>query len=156
MNVLIEQSRSKKIEKNILFTELVRIGDIFCTDIESIICEKISSILSPAEKNDLLETIEETFKTVIKHYKILKKLSQKINYESPNTVIIFLQNVYKSNAEKNSIKEYKKKFADEGLSVKGFETRRKSKMKTTKCNVPGIIITAIGVILKSCGLAKVV
>lgn len=60
MNVLIEQSRSKKIEKNILFTELVRIGDIFCTDIESIICEKISSILSPAEKNDLLETIEET------------------------------------------------------------------------------------------------
>ena len=29
MNVLIEQSRSKKIEKNILFTELVRIGDIF-------------------------------------------------------------------------------------------------------------------------------
>ena len=147
MNVLIEQSRSKKIEKNILFTELVRIGDIFCTDIESIICEKISSILSPAEKNDLLETIEETFKTVIKHYKILKKLSQKINYESPNTVIIFLQNVYKSNAEKNSIKEYKKKFADEGLSVKGFETRRKSKMKTTKCNVPGIIITAIVTLL---------
>ena len=77
----------------------------------------------------------------------MKKLSQKINYESPNTVIIFLQNVYKSNAEKNSIKEYKKKFADEGLSVKGFETRRKSKMKTTKCNVPGIIITAIVTLL---------
>lgn len=147
MKVLIEKSRSGKIEKKELYTELVYIGDIFCTDIEAIVREKISSILSPAERNDLLETIEETFKTVIDHYRNLKKLSQKINYESPNSVIIFLQNVYKSNADKKSIKEYKKKFAAEGLSIKGFERRRKSKMKTTEYNVPGIIITTIVTLL---------